>query len=105
MTSAISTMCIRLGRMWRRRMAGVPTPKARAACTYSSSRSLRVSPRKSRASPVQLVMPRMKQSASRRASERSAAVSNHSGWVSITTCIISTAAAISSTPGMALSTV
>jgi hypothetical protein len=47
----------------------------------------------------------MKHSASRRASERSAAVSNQCGFVSMTTCIISTAAAISSTPGIALSTV
>jgi hypothetical protein len=48
-TSAISTMCIRLGRMWRPMMAKRPTPKACAACTYSSSRSFSVSPRSRRA--------------------------------------------------------
>jgi hypothetical protein len=47
----------------------------------------------------------MKHRASRRRSARSAAVENHCGWVSMTTCIISTAAAISSTPGIELSTV
>ena len=34
------------------------------------------------------------------ASARSAEVANQSGWVSMITCIISTAAAISSTPGI-----
>ena len=86
-------------------MRSSETPKACAAWMYSSSRSFSVSPRSSRHSPVQLVMPRMKQSASRRRSARSAAVANHCGCVSMTTCIISTAAAISSTPGIELSMV
>ena len=98
-------MCITFGRMWRVRMRIEDTPNACAAWMYSSSRSLSVSPRNRRHSPVQLVTPRIKHRNTRRRSARDAEVSNHCGCVSMVTCIISTAAAISKTLGMELSTV
>jgi hypothetical protein len=66
---------------------------------------LSVSARSRRHNPVQLVTPRIRHNASRRASARWAAVANQSGWVSIATCTISTEAAISSTPGIEFSVV
>ena len=82
-TSEMMMMCITLGRMCRPMMREWLTPNACAAWMYSSSRSLRASPRRRRASPVQLVSPRMMHRNRRRRSARSAVVGNSSGCVSM----------------------
>ena len=64
-------------------MRASDTPKACAAWMYSSCESLSDSPRSRRASPVQLVRPRIAHSTSRRKSARCAAVGNQSGWRSM----------------------
>src|SRR5690606_20257603 len=56
-TSVISTICITLGSKCLRMIRQCPTPKARAACTYSSSLSLSVSARQSPHRPAQTVSP------------------------------------------------
>ena len=91
--------------MWRTMMRAWLTPKALAACTYSSSRSFSVSPRSSRHRPAQPVRPSTAQSRKSLRSARSAPVSNMSGCLSRNTCTISTQAAISSTLGTDDSTV
>ena len=50
--------------------------------------------------PVQFITPRITHSHSRRKSARSTAVWNQPGLASMVTCMIRTAAAMSSTPGM-----
>ncbi|CFU11655.1 Uncharacterised protein [Bordetella pertussis] len=76
-------MCMTLGSRWRVMMRQCDTPKARAACTYSSSRSLRVSARSSRHRPAQPVRPRIMHSRNSRRSARAAEVSNSSAWLSM----------------------
>ena len=83
MTSAISTMCITFGRMWRVMTRPWRTPNACAAWMYSSSASFSDSPRSSRARPVQVVSPRITHSSSSRKSARCAPVGKSSGFLSM----------------------
>ena len=86
-------------------MLKLPVPNALEANTYSASRNFRVSPRKIRHKPVQLVTPKIIHKNNKRISARSAIVTKFSGWLFIYTCNIKTAAAINNTPGMELSVV
>ena len=104
-TVTISIRWATFGNTWRRMMRPWPTPKACAACTYSSSRSFSVSARSSRHSPAQPVSPSTAQSRNSFRSARSSPVSNSSGCLSRNTCTISTQAAISRMLGTDDSTV